>query len=159
MPIAFIAFVVVPLIEFLILLQVSEVVGWGWSVLALVLVSLFGAVMVKREGLRAWMRFRDALHAGRMPAEEVVNGALLLIAGAFLLTPGFLTDAVGLLLLLPVTRGLLNRAVRTRVRRSLGLGPATRPSRASRDDDALDVEVVKVERSDPADEDPPPELP
>lgn len=161
MPVLFILFVVVPIVELIVLLQVSQVIGWGWAVLTLLGVSVVGAVQVKREGLRAWRRFRDALGDGRMPAEEVVDGALLLVAGALLLTPGYLTDAVGLLLLFPPTRGVVNHGLRTRVRRSVGLGPAKRGGEARSPEAPVDVEVVNVERTEQRDPDgdPPGALP
>lgn len=148
----FLAFLVIPVVELAIIVQVQGVVGLGWTIVALIAISLAGAALVKREGLKAWRRLRDALAEARLPAEEVVDGALLLLAGALLLTPGFLTDTVGLLLLLPPSRAVVNAALRGRVRRSLGLpGSARRaPGRDRRTDDpdTLDVEVVEVRRND-----------
>lgn len=90
-----------------------------------------------------------------MPAEEVVDGALVLLGGALMLTPGFLTDGVGLLLVVPVSRGLVNRSIRGRVRGAFGLAPPRR--RASHPqtppgDEVVDVEVVNVERDDVRDD-------
>lgn len=157
----FVAFLVVPLAELAVIVQVEGVIGLGWTLLALIAISLAGAALVKREGLRAWTRLRAALAEGRLPAAEVVDGALLLFAGALLLTPGFLTDTVGLLLLFPLTRTGVNRALRGRVRRSFGLAGPAQPERgrgrrqrapggrpAARAPDTLDVEVVDVRRTD-----------
>ena len=127
-------------------MQVQRVIGLDWTLLALVAISIAGAVLVKREGVKAWRRFWDALGEGRMPAEEVVDGALLLFAGALLLTPGFLTDGLGLALLIPFLRGIVNRGVRSRARLTVGLGPA-RDHRVQ-EPDTIDVEVVDVRRAE-----------
>ncbi|MGH3368742.1 MAG: FxsA family protein, partial [Nocardioidaceae bacterium] len=90
-------FVVVPLVELYILIQVGQVIGALWTILALVAVSALGSYLIKREGSRAWAALRDAIQTGRMPARELADGALILIGGTLLLTPGFLSDALGLL--------------------------------------------------------------
>jgi UPF0716 protein FxsA len=163
-PLLFVLFIVMPLVELAVIIQVGQLVGVAPTILALLAVSVAGAILVKREGLRAWSRFRDALGSARLPAEEVTDGALVLLAGALLLTPGFVTDGIGLLLLLPPSRAVVNRAIRTRVRWSLGVGgtaarsgaPGSGSTRASRDrsggtgpDGDIEVEVVDVRRSDP----------
>ena len=150
-PLLFLAFVVVPLTELAIIVQVQRAVGLDWTLLALLAISVVGAVLVKREGTKAWQRFSEALGSGRMPTTEVVDGALLLVAGALLLTPGFLTDAVGVVFLVPLTRGLVNRALRARGRAAVGLGPAGNGDGAN---DTVDVEVVDVRRTDGDDDAP-----
>lgn len=162
----FVVFVVVPLLELAIIIQVGQLLGVPATILSLLAISLIGAALVKREGLRALRRFQESTAAGRLPAGEVVDGALLLFAGALLLTPGYFTDAVGLLLLVPPSRAVLNRALRSRGRLVVGLGPAAGPGRAGsgraggggRDDDVVDVDVVDVQRTvdgDPDDDEPP----
>jgi UPF0716 protein FxsA len=156
------AFIVVPLVELWVILAVRDIVGLGPTIMLLLVVSVLGAALVRREGGRAWQRFRDALGAGRMPTEEVVDGALLLGAGALLLTPGFVTDTVGLLLLLPPNRAVVNRLLRSRVRTSFGVagGPGRRRGMVTpppAGDEPIDVEVVNVERQErSADGDPDP---
>ncbi len=156
--ILFVLFIVTPLVEIFVLIQVGRVVGAPLTIAALLLISLAGAALVRREGLKAWTRFRAALQAARLPAEEVVDGALVLLAGALLLTPGFVTDALGLIFLLPPSRALINRALRSRVRMSMGLGPAAphrrsaprRPSTSSGDgttDGDIEVDVVDIRRT------------
>lgn len=162
--ILFALFIVVPVIEIAVIIQVGQAIGGGWTLVALVAVSIAGAALVKREGLRAWRRFQEALAQARIPAAEVVDGALVLLGGALMLTPGFVTDAVGLLLVFPVTRAPVNRLVRSRGRRLAGLGPLRRRAGAPRSPDrsegAIDVEVVHVERSRPSeDHEPGGELP
>jgi UPF0716 protein FxsA len=155
----FALFVVTPLVELYVLIQVGQIVGTLPTIVALLVISVVGAALVKAEGLRAWIRFRDALQEARLPAKEVVDGALLLLAGALLLTPGFVTDGIGLLCLLPPSRAVINRALRSRVRASLGLGllgGPDNPGGRTRHDGALptedlDVEVVDVRRTEPED--------
>lgn len=119
-----VAFVVMPLVEIFALVQVGQVIGAWWTILLLVLNSAVGAWLVRREGARAWTALSTTLASGRLPAREIADGALVLIGGTLLLTPGFVTDALGVLLILPVTRplfrGLLTSAV---TRRLVVLGP------------------------------------
>jgi UPF0716 protein FxsA len=105
--------VVVPIVELLIVLQVGGALGVGWTVALLLGASLLGAYLLRVEGARTWRQFRQALADGRWPGDEVAQGALVIVGGALLLTPGFLTDIVGLLFLLAPTRrvvaGFLHR--------------------------------------------------
>lgn len=141
----FAAFVVVPLAELYVILEVvGPAIGLLPTIAILLAVSVAGAALVRHEGVRAWRRFREALAQSRIPAEEVVDGALVLVGGTLLLTPGFITDVVGLLLVLPPTRALGNRLVRGRVRRAFGLRPG-RPASG----EVVDVEVIRVERDHP----------
>ena len=99
-----IALVVVPLVELFVIIQVGQWIGFLPTILLLVVISITGGILVKRQGLGAWRRAQAQLRAGEMPAAELVDGALILAAGALLLTPGFVTDAVGLVLLIPAAR-------------------------------------------------------
>ena len=103
--------VVAPLVELYVLIQVGQVVGALWTVVALVLVSLLGAALLRREGRQTWRAFQTASASGRLPAREVADGALVLLAGSLLLTPGFVTDVFGLALLVPPVRAVLRRAL------------------------------------------------
>lgn len=154
-----VAFIVVPLVELWVITRVADGIGWGTTLVAVFAVSLAGALLVKREGAQTWRRFRQALAQARVPAGEVVDGALVLVGGALLLTPGFVTDVVGLLFVAPPTRALINRALRARVRAAFGLpAPRRRQPRGSEGDGKpIDVEVVRVERAEPSND--PPRLP
>ena len=99
-----IALVVVPLVELFVFVQVGQWIGYLEAIVVLLAFSVVGAYLVKREGLNAWRRAQAQLRAGEIPAAELVDGALILFAGALLLTPGFVTDLVGLLLLIPAMR-------------------------------------------------------
>ncbi|HZD01297.1 MAG TPA: FxsA family protein [Actinomycetes bacterium] len=106
-----ILFILVPLTELAVIIAVGKSIGVLATLLLLLAFSLFGAWLAKREGLAAWRRFQLAMVEGRMPTREVADGAMILLAGALLLTPGFLTDFVGLLLLVPTTRAVARRWV------------------------------------------------
>ncbi|WP_214414645.1 FxsA family protein [Sphaerisporangium fuscum] len=122
----FIAFLIVPVAEIWFLIQVGEVIG-GWQTVGLLILdSLLGAWLVRREGRRAWRALREALDSGRMPDRELADGALVVAGGTLLLTPGFLTDIAGFFLILPFTRPIarawgawfLGRRVRAMAARS-----------------------------------------
>jgi UPF0716 protein FxsA len=119
---AVVAFVVVPLVEIYVLVQVGQVIGAWWTVLLLVVMSILGTLLIRREGGRAWRALTEALRTGRMPARELADGALILVGGTLMLTPGFVTDAVGILLILPFTRPLARRALTGLVGRRLLAG-------------------------------------
>ncbi len=123
----FVAFIVVPLVEIYVLIQVGQVIGPWWTILLLILDSLFGTWLIRREGGRAWLALRVALESGRMPARELADGALILIGGTLMLTPGFVTDAFGILLILPFTRPAARRMLTQLVSRRLLAGYTTRP--------------------------------
>ena len=108
-PILAIAVILVRLAELAVLIAVGDVIGLLPTLVLLLVVSVAGAWLAKREGLAAWRRFQLAVAEARVPTIEVADGAMILLAGALLLTPGFLTDVAGVLLLLPPTRALVRR--------------------------------------------------
>lgn len=124
----FVAFVVVPLLEIFVLIQVGQVIGPWWTILLLVADSIFGTWLIKREGGRAWKALNDALSSGRMPANELADGALILIGGTLMLSPGFVTDLLGIWLILPFTRPVARRLLARVVTRRLVVGPVVRGS-------------------------------
>ncbi|MDN4175107.1 FxsA family protein [Nocardioides sp. SOB77] len=119
-------FVVMPVAEIYVLIQVGQVIGAWWTVGLLVLDSILGSWLIKREGARAWAALRTTLASGRMPAREIADGALVLLGGALMLSPGFVTDAFGILLILPLTRPFFRRLLTSVVaRRLVVVGPGT----------------------------------
>ena len=104
-------FVVVPLAELFVLIQVGQAIGALPTIAILVVDSILGSLLLRSQGRAAWRRFNEALGARRPPAREVLDGALVIFGGALLLTPGFLTDVLGLLLLLPPTRAVVRRVL------------------------------------------------
>lgn len=123
LPLILLAFIVVPIVEITVIGQVQNWLGWPTTILILVLDSVVGAYLVRMQGALAWRNFTTALSDGRLPAEEVVDGALILFGGALMLTPGFVTDAVGLFCVFTPTRKLANRWLRGRVQVGAGMGP------------------------------------
>lgn len=108
-------FVGLPLLEIVVVLQVGAAIG-GWPTAALVVgFSIVGAVLLRVEGRRAWHDFRTALAEGRWPGDEVAQGALIIVGGTLLVTPGFVTDLIGFILLIGPTRSLVAGGVRRRV--------------------------------------------
>jgi UPF0716 protein FxsA len=104
-----VAFVAVPLVEIYVIIQVGQVIGAWWTIALLVADSILGSWLVKREGGRAWRTLRVALAEGRMPARELADGALIVIGGTLMLTPGFVSDVLGVFFVLPFTRPLGRR--------------------------------------------------
>lgn len=175
-PLLLLLFIVVPIVELAVIIQVGGYIGVWQTITLLVLDSVIGAVLVKREGRRAWDAFRQALAETRWPGDEVTQGALVLFGGALLLTPGFVTDLVGFLAVLPPTRAVISRVVRRSVtpaplKEALRIrdtqrnarrdtadirrdtrGPAPRQD-GDGDRPTYDVEVVSVERERDEDED------
>jgi UPF0716 protein FxsA len=109
-------FIVVPIAELYVLIQIGQAIGILPTIALLILDSILGAALMRAQGRATWMRFNRALAEGRIPGREVMDGALVIFGGALLLTPGFLSDVLGLILLLPPTRAL----VRTLLLRRFG---------------------------------------
>jgi UPF0716 protein FxsA len=97
-------FIALPLAELFVILKVGDAIGAVPTVLLLAADSVLGSVLLRSQGRRVWSRFRQALERGDVPHREVIDGVLVIFGGAFLITPGFLTDIIGILLLLPPTR-------------------------------------------------------
>lgn len=127
------AFLVVPVVEIYVLIQVGQVIGALPTVLLLIADSIFGAWLIRHEGARAWQALRQALAGGRIPHRELADGALVVLGGALMLSPGFVTDILGILLIVPITRpffrrlllGLVGRRV-SAARTRPGDGPVVR---------------------------------
>jgi UPF0716 protein FxsA len=112
-------FVVVPIVEVYFLIQVGQVIGAWWTLLLLVADGVLGSVLVKHEGSRAWRALREAIAGYQLPAKELADGALILVGGTLLLTPGFLSDVVGLFCILPFTRPVARAALTRLVARRM----------------------------------------
>lgn len=100
-----------PVVEIIVILQIGQVIGVLPTVLLLLFESVLGAVILKREGRHAWRAVRETFDKGQMPDRELADAALVLVGGTLLLTPGFVTDAFGTVLVLPFTRPLVRRLV------------------------------------------------
>ncbi|GAB3431608.1 FxsA family protein [Flindersiella endophytica] len=119
-------FILVPIVEIYLIIQVGQVIGPWWTIAVLVGLSVFGSYLIKREGRRAWQALQAAVSGGRLPDRELLDGALVLVGGTLLLTPGFMTDVFGLFLVLPFTRplarGVARRMIRRRVEAAVARG-------------------------------------
>jgi UPF0716 protein FxsA len=100
-------FILVPIAEIYVIIQVGQAIGVLPTVALLIVDSILGALLLRSQGRRAWAAFTEALATGRVPHREILHGALVIVGGAFLLTPGFLSDVAGLLLLIPPTRAAI----------------------------------------------------
>jgi len=116
----FILFVVVPILELMVIIQVGQSVGAWNTVILLVVDSLVGAWLVKHQGIGLLKKSQDRLRNGELPSDEIFSGVTVLFAGALMLTPGFLTDLLGLLLLVPPIRALVLMIVRRKFRSRIG---------------------------------------
>jgi UPF0716 protein FxsA len=116
-------FIVVPLVELYVIIQIGQAIGLIPTLFLLVLDSLVGAALLRSQGRAAWIRFNRALAEGHVPAKEVLDGVLIVFGAALLLTPGFLTDIVGLVLLIPPTRAIVRGLMRRVAAGRLAMGP------------------------------------
>ena len=104
MPIPLLLFIVIPLVEIFLLLEVSDSIGGLWTIALVVLTAFIGLRLLKLQGLSTLTRFQGRLQQGQIPAQEIVEGLMIAFSGALLLTPGFITDAIGFLCLFPPLR-------------------------------------------------------
>lgn len=105
----FLLFALMPIIEIALLLQVGEIIG-GWNTVAIVILTAFlGATLVRQQGLQTFQNAQNKMQNGQLPSQEVAEGLLLLVAGVLLVTPGFVTDGIGFLFILPISRPILAR--------------------------------------------------
>src|SRR4051812_21000835 len=118
-------FIIVPIAELYVILKVGDAIGWAPTLALLVLDSLLGTWLMRSQGRAVWQRFQSTMQAGRIPHREVFDGVLVIFGGAFLITPGFITDIVGVLLLLPPTRSVFRRMLIRRGGRIIGINVAT----------------------------------
>ena len=122
MPFLIALFIIVPIVELWAIIQVGGLIGVVPTILLLLLDSLLGAYLLRQQGRLSWARFRQTLSAGRVPATETADGGLVIFGGALLLTPGFVTDIFGLLLLIPGSRAVIRRIV---MRKAVTVGAAS----------------------------------
>ena len=139
-------FIVVPIVELAVLIQIGQLIGIWWTIALLVADAVLGSMLARSQGRATWRRFNEALQSGRPPAREVMDGALVLFGGALLLTPGFISDILGLVLLLPPTRAFVRAVL---VRRFAGrmiasMGTPRAPGR-TQPRQAYDVEGTAID--------------
>src|SRR3954469_4386684 len=115
LPLLLLIFLIVPIAELAVIIQVGQWIGVWWTIALLIVDSVLGSVLMRAQGRSAWRRFNVAVGEGRVPARETIDGALVIFGGALLLTPGFITDVFGAIFLLPPTRALVRRFLVARV--------------------------------------------
>ncbi len=133
---------IVPVVEIWVIVQVGQGIGVGWTVLLLVASGVIGSWLITREGSKAWRALRTSLDEGRMPARELADGVLVVLGGALMLSPGFVTDAVGLLLVLPFTRPIARAAFTAVLARRLVVTTTARRPGPPADGAVVQGEVV-----------------
>lgn len=145
----FILFITVPLIELFLFLLIGQRIGIGATFGLVLLTGLLGATLARSQGLRALTRYRESLAQGRLPHDAVIDGLLILVAGALLLTPGFLTDTIGFLLLVPQSRALVRERIEASLKQKLTPGASrSAPARNTPQDViTVDAEVIDERRA------------
>jgi UPF0716 protein FxsA len=140
-------FIVVPIVELWVIIEIGSLIG-VWPTIALLLAdAVLGSLLLRHQGRGAWRRFNEAIAQRRFPGREVADGVLIAVGGTLLLTPGFVTDVLGLILLVPPTRAIVRRLMRGYVGRRFvivgapGSAGAPPPSRQAYDYEATAEEV------------------
>ena len=111
----FLAFTIIPIIEIYLLIEIGSMFGALTAVILVILTGFLGAFLARMQGLQTFFRIQESLREGRMPSGELLDALLIVIAGLVLLTPGFLTDSAGFLLLIPVTRNSIKYWLRHQI--------------------------------------------
>src|SRR6185436_563258 len=137
-------FIAVPIAELAVIIQVGQAIGIWWTIGLLIADSILGSWLMRHQGRASWRRFNETVAAGGVPAREVLDGALVIFGGALLLTPGFLTDILGLILLIPPSRALVRKIVARRLQHRM-IVSATRPRTGRNGARAYDVEGTAVD--------------
>ena len=112
-------FIIVPLAELMVIFEIGSRLGYFETILTLVLISFAGAALAKRQGYAVVARIQQDFSLGRMPGDSLIDGALILTGALLLLTPGYITDTAGLLLLLPPVRKLVRSYAKRRLQRAI----------------------------------------
>ncbi|MGH2805962.1 MAG: FxsA family protein [Actinomycetota bacterium] len=156
MPLLIVLLIAVPFLELFVIVQVAEGIGIFPTIVLLLVVSIAGGWLLKQQGTATWRRMRATMQRGEMPTDEATDGALILLGGALLLTPGFVTDFVGLAFLVPPSRRIVKRGARRTlgaIARRRSASRSRRGSDTSRSRRAVyDASVTNVRRkpSDPS---------
>lgn len=144
--IVFLFFLIIPFVEIYLLLQLGGIVGVIPTVLLVVFTAILGAWLLRRQGFATWQRFQRNLEQGQMPAYEMIEGPILLVGGALLLTPGFFTDALGFACLVPqLRRKLAQYIIENKLIKMQSGSPFQRPSQQQDQSNVIEGEFKKEE--------------
>ena len=138
----FLAFLLVPLIEIALFIQVGGAIGLGWTLLIVVITAVLGTMLVRAQGMQALNQVKSSFNQMRDPSEALAHGAMILFSGALLLTPGFFTDAIGFALLVPAVRLAVFRWARSRINVTTFSSTPQQPHHQS---DIVDGEYTEVD--------------
>lgn len=141
-PLLFLVFLLVPLFEIYLLIEVGGIIGVGWTIFAVVFTALLGANLVRHQGFSTLGRIQQQLNQGELPAMELLEGVFLLVAGALLLTPGFFTDAIGFICLTPVLRRLI---IRFAISRGVIIKPVNQSSQPQQNGASIEGEFRRID--------------
>jgi UPF0716 protein FxsA len=153
MRILFLCFIVMPIMELVVLIEVGSVIGVLNTILAVLLTAVIGASLLRHQGLKTLFNANQKMREGQMPVSEMGEGLMLAVAGALLLTPGFVTDIVGFLLLTPGIRQLMLKSVTARLVKGVGSQSASfqyhytevRKASKGEDGDIIEGEYIRGE--------------
>ncbi len=140
-PILVILFTILPILELTLLIKVGSQIGAIKTIILTILISVTGAWLARLQGFLVLQKIQNSLSQGIMPTEEMLDGMMILAGGILLLTPGFITDAIGLVMLFPASRWLFKQLVRKYIAAMLKNGQMTTFSRSSgrNDNDVIDI--------------------
>ena len=112
-------FTIIPLVELSLLINLGQKIGLGATLAIVILTGVIGAYLAKYEGFRVFTRIQQDLNSGRLPAESLIDGVIILAGGLLLLTPGLLTDIVGFLALIPVSRNVIKQFLKAKFKQKI----------------------------------------
>ena len=112
----FIVFIVVPLIELMLLIEVSGMIGSAWTFIIIIATALIGTRLVKQQGFQTWGNIQKEMATGQLPAQSLFDGICILISGVLLITPGFITDTIGFLLVTPPFRAMMYQQLSSKIK-------------------------------------------
>ena len=115
-------FIAVPIVELALLIKIGQYIGIGYTLAIVILTGVIGAYLAKMQGLLTLRRIQEDVNKGRMPADKLFDGVLILCSGILLLTPGFITDLIGFMGLIPLTRNLFKRWLRRKIEDMISQG-------------------------------------
>ena len=141
-------FIAVPIAELAVIIQVGQAIGVWWTIGLLIADSLLGSWLMRHQGRATWRRFNEAVAGGRVPTREVLDGALVIFGGALLLSPGFITDIFGLILLVPPSRAVVRAIASRRIAHRMVVSATrarTAPAHYDVDGTAVDIDADRIE--------------